>query len=63
MQLIQRLKDFHASFFSDIEPRFDPRCWDSAMYSLYPDAKRPASSRLNSYEESAMTNLNFPVSL
>ena len=33
------------------------------MYALYPGADRPVSSRLNSYEESAMTNLNFPVSL
>ena len=63
MQLFQRLKDFHASFFTGLEPRHDPRCWDSAMYSLYPGADRTASPRLNSYEESAMTNLNFPVSL
>jgi hypothetical protein len=63
MQLFQRLKDFHASFFTGLEPRYDPRCWDSAMYSLYPDADRPASSRRHSYEESAMTRLNYPVPL
>lgn len=63
MQFFQRLKDIHASLFSDIEPRFDPRCWDSAMYTLYPDADRPASPHRNAYEESMMTRTNFTVPL
>lgn len=63
MQLFQRLRDFHESLFSGLEPRYDPRCWDSAMYTLYPGADRPVSCRPPNYEESAMTRLNFPVSL
>jgi hypothetical protein len=63
MQLLQRLRDFQASLFSGLEPRYDPRYWDSAMYTLYPGADRPAPSRLPTYEESAMTHINFPVPL
>jgi len=61
MQLFQRLKDFRESFSSGLEPRADPRCWDSAMYTLYPGADRPASPRPPVYRESTMTYFNFPV--
>ena len=62
MQIFQRLKDIHASLFSGIEPRFDPRYWDSAMYTLYPDADRTASPHESAYEESVKTRTHFPMS-
>jgi hypothetical protein len=63
MQLFQRLRDFRESLSFGIESRFDPRCWDSAMYTAYPGADDPASSRPPVYRESSMTQLNYPVPL
>jgi hypothetical protein len=61
MQLLQYLKGFRKPVFSGLEPRFDPRCWDSAMYAAFPGADHPASSRLPAYRESSMTYFSFPV--
>ena len=61
MQLFQRFRNFRESLSSGIEPRVDPRFWDSAMYTLYPGAEHPASTRPPVYRESTMNHFNFPV--
>jgi hypothetical protein len=61
MQLFQRFREFRSSLSSGLEPRHDPRCWDSAMYALYPGADRPAPLNPPVYREVSLTNFNFPV--
>jgi hypothetical protein len=63
MELFQRLRDFRKSLSSGLEPRFDPRCWDSAMYTAFPGADHPAASSPPVYRESPMTHFNFTVPL